>query len=101
MSTPAGVVTGFFSGHAYSLAGDRYDYEATWSLDERALLWSAVVSSEGLSRALPTGKVPLTSLPLTCHYLGTGVQDAVRSQVEQFIESLEAPTRPDVRSPRE
>jgi len=88
-------LSGFVSGQAKSLAGDLYEYQATWTFDATIVQWSAVVSYNGLSKAVPTGQVSLTS-----RNLAGGVQQAVRTRVEELIGALDIPTRPDVRQPR-
>jgi hypothetical protein len=88
-------LSGFVSGEAKSLAGDLYEYQATWTFDSTIVQWSAVVSYNGLSKAVPTGQVSLTS-----RNLAGGIQGAVRARVEELIGALDIPTRPDVRQPR-
>ena len=85
--------SGFVSGQARSLAGDLYEYQATWILDSEASQWSAVVSYNGLSKAVPAGKLSLTS-----HHLDGGIENAVRRRVDELIGTLDIPTRPDIRS---
>ena len=82
-------LSGFVSGEAKSLAGDLYEYQATWTLDATMVQWSAVVSYNGLSKAVPTGRVSLTS-----RNLAGGIQGAVRTRVEELIGTLDIPTRP-------
>ena len=85
-------VSGFVSGQARSLAGDLYEYQATWTLDCEVGQWSAVVSYNGLSKAVPGGKLLLTS-----HHLEGGIENAVRTRVDELIGTLDIPTRPDIR----
>ena len=91
MFTPmeAERLSGFVSGQAKSLVGDLYEYQAAWTLDARMGQWSAVVSYNGLSKAVPTGQVSLTS-----RNLAGGIQGAVRTRVEELIGTLDIPTRP-------
>ena len=88
-------LSGFVSGQAKSLAGDLYEYQATWTFDATIVQWSAVVSYNGLSKAVPTGQVSLTS-----RNVAGGIQGAVRTRVEELIGALDIPTRPDIRQPR-
>jgi len=88
-------LSGFVSGQAESLAGDLYEYQATWIFDPKAGQWSAVVSYTSLAKAIPTSRLSLTS-----RNLAGGIQGAVRTRVEDLIGALDIPTRPDVRQPR-
>lgn len=81
-------LSGFVSGQAESLAGDLYEYQATWTFDAKANRWSAVVSYTGLAKAVPTCRLSLTSRSLT-----GGVQGAVRTRVEELIGALDIPTQ--------
>ena len=88
-------LSGFVSGQAESLAGDLYEYQATWIFDPKAVQWSALVSYTGLAKAVPTCRLSLTS-----RNLAGGIQGAVRTRVEELIGALDIPTQPDVRQPR-
>ena len=88
-------LSGFVSGQAESLAGDLYEYQATWIFDPKAVQWCAVVSYTSLAKAVPTCRVSLTS-----RNLAGGIQGAVRTRVEELIGALDIPTRTDVREPR-
>lgn len=87
-------LSGFVSGQAESLAGDLYEYQATWTFDAKAAQWSAVVSYRGLAKAVPTCRLSLTS-----RNLAGGIQGAVRARVEELIGALDIPTQPGVRQP--
>jgi len=82
-------LSGFVSGQAESLAGDLYEYQATWTFDAQADRWSAVVSYTGLAKAVPTCRLSLTS-----RNLAGGIQGAVRTRVEELIGALDIPTQP-------
>jgi hypothetical protein len=88
-------LSGFVSGQAESLAGDLYEFQATWIFDPGTVQWSAVVSYTSLAKAVPTCRVSMTS-----RNLAGGIQGAVRTRVEELIGALDIPTRPDVRQPR-
>ena len=88
-------LSGFESGQAKSLAGDLYEYQATWTFDAKAVQWSAVVSYRCLAKAVPTCRLSLTS-----RHLAGGIQGAVRTRVEELIGALDIPTQPGVRQPR-
>ena len=82
-------LSGFVSGQAESLAGDLYEYQATWTFDATAVQWSAAVSYTGLAKAVPTCRLLLTS-----RNLAGGIQGAVRTRVEELIGALDMPTQP-------
>ena len=87
-------LSGFVSGQAESLAGDLYEYQATWTFDPKAVQWSAVVSYTGLAKAVPTCRRSPTS-----RNLAGGIQGAVRNRVEELIGAMDIPTQPRVRQP--